>query len=102
MTLFKGTFFDTPDNPMTGGRLRATRGALLVQDGVIRASGSFEELSAAHPEEPVEDLSEGLVLPGFVDTHVHYPPDPHDRRPGHAPARLAREVGPPRGGPAGQ
>jgi guanine deaminase len=73
VTLFKGTFFDTPDNPMTGGRLRATRGALLVQDGVIRASGSFEELSAAHPEEPVEDLSEGLVLPGFVDTHVHYP-----------------------------
>lgn len=74
MTIVKGTFFDTPDNPMTGGRLRAATGsALLVQHGVITARGSFEQLRAAHPAEEVEDLSEGLVLPGFVDTHVHYP-----------------------------
>jgi guanine deaminase len=28
---------------------------------------------ADHPEEDVLDLREGLLLPGFVDTHVHYP-----------------------------
>lgn len=74
MTIFKGTFFDTPHNPMAGGTLRAaTDSALLVEEGVITARGSFAQLSAAHPDAPVEDLSEGLVLPGFVDTHVHYP-----------------------------
>lgn len=74
MTIFKGTFFDTPDNPMTGGALRAaTDAALLVRDGVITARGSFAALQAEHADEPVEDLSGGLVLPGFVDTHVHYP-----------------------------
>lgn len=74
MTIFKGTFFDTPDNPMTGGSLRAAPdSALFVTDGVISARGSFAELQASHPDEPVEDLSGGLVLPGFVDTHVHYP-----------------------------
>lgn len=74
MTLFRGTFVDTPDNPMTGGALRsATDAALLVQDGTITASGSYADLCRDHPGEPVEDLTGGLVLPGFVDTHVHYP-----------------------------
>lgn len=74
MTIFRGTFFDTPDNPMTGGVLRtATDSALLVHDGAIRARGDYETLRREHVDEPVEDLRGGLVLPGFVDTHVHYP-----------------------------
>jgi guanine deaminase len=74
MALFRGTFLDTPDNPFTGGSLRvATDAALLVQDGVIVARGLFAEIRAAHPAEQVVDLTGGLVLPGFVDTHVHFP-----------------------------
>ncbi|WP_328325408.1 guanine deaminase [Kribbella sp. NBC_00382] len=74
MTLFRGTFLDTPDNPFTGGALRvATDAALLVEDGLITARGSFLELRNAHPAERVVDLTGGLVLPGFVDTHVHFP-----------------------------
>ncbi|WP_432936198.1 guanine deaminase [Kribbella sp. CA-253562] len=74
MTLFRGTFLDTPDNPFTGGSLRvATDAALLVEHGVIRARGPFAELRRAHPAEQVVDLTGGLVLPGFVDTHVHFP-----------------------------
>ena len=30
-------------------------------------------MRAAHPGEPLSDLRGGLLLPGFVDTHVHYP-----------------------------
>ena len=30
-------------------------------------------LRAEHPDEPVAELTGGLLLPGFVDTHVHYP-----------------------------
>ncbi|MBG6098812.1 guanine deaminase [Nocardioides luteus] len=74
MTLFRGTFLDTPSDPFSGGELRTEQdGALLVRDGVIRARGSFADLRAQHPQEEVVDLSGGFVLPGFVDTHVHFP-----------------------------
>jgi guanine deaminase len=74
MTLFRGTFLDTPDDPFTGGSLRvATDAALLVKDGVITARGSYAELHRRHAGEDVVDLTGGLVLPGFVDTHVHFP-----------------------------
>ncbi len=74
MTLFRGTFLDTPDDPFRGGALRAeVDGAILVRDGVIVDRGRPAALLAEHPHEEVVDLREGLVLPGFVDTHVHFP-----------------------------
>lgn len=71
MTVFRGTFIDTPHSPFTGGRLRQGADlALVVEDGVIV---SREPWSAEHHSDDVVDLREGLVLPGFVDTHVHFP-----------------------------
>jgi guanine deaminase len=73
--LFRGTFLDTPDDPFRGGLLRAEDdGGLLVDDhGTVAARGSFAPLASAHPDASVVDLRGGLVLPGFVDTHVHFP-----------------------------
>lgn len=74
MTLFRGTFLDTPTDPFAGGLLRAdTDAALLVRDGLITARGPYAELRRRHPGEEVVDLTGGVVLPGFVDTHVHFP-----------------------------
>lgn len=74
MTLFRGTFLDTPESPFAGGTLRSAQdGGLRVSQGVIVERGSFESLRARHPGEDVVDLSGGLVLPGFVDCHVHFP-----------------------------
>jgi len=74
MTLFRGTFVDTPDDPFAGGALRAEAdGGVLVRDGVILERGGFAAIRLAYPEEDVLDLTGGLVLPGFVDTHVHFP-----------------------------
>jgi guanine deaminase len=74
MTLFRGTFLDTPDDPFTGGTLRAEAdGAVLVRDGVILERGEYAVVRRAHPDEAVVDLTDGLVLPGFVDAHVHFP-----------------------------
>jgi guanine deaminase len=74
MTIFRGAFLDTPDSPFEGGKLRAeVDGAVRVQDGVIVERGGFSAVRRAHPDEDVVDLSDGLVLPGFVDTHVHFP-----------------------------
>jgi len=74
VTLFRGTFLDTPDSPFKGAHLRAeSDAALVVRDGLIVARGPAAALLAEHPDEDVVDLRDGLVLPGFVDTHVHFP-----------------------------
>ncbi len=75
MTIYAATVVDTPGDPFAGDPAAALAedGALLVRDGVIRARGSLAELRAAHPGEEVTRLDGGLLLPGFVDTHVHFP-----------------------------
>jgi guanine deaminase len=74
MTLYHARILDTPDDPFTGAGLRADDdGGLLVVDGAIIERGSFAQLRARHPAETVVDLTDGVLLPGFVDTHVHYP-----------------------------
>jgi guanine deaminase len=77
VTIFRARVIDTPGDPFTGDPAGALRseddGALLVRDGTIRARGSFAEVRAAHPDEAVIELAGGVLVPGFVDTHVHYP-----------------------------
>ncbi len=74
MTLFRATVLDTPDSPFTGGVLRSEEDcAIVVDDGVIVARGPYAEVRTAHPGEEVLDLREGMILPGLVDTHVHFP-----------------------------
>ena len=74
MTLFRATVLDTPDDPFTGGALRADDDCgLLVEDGVVTSRGPFGAVRREHPDAEVLDLREGLLLPGLVDTHVHFP-----------------------------
>ena len=49
------------------------RGAVLVKAGRIASVGPADALRAAHPRAAVADHGEGLILPGFVDAHAHYP-----------------------------
>ena len=76
MTLYRATVLDTPRDAFVHGAeaLAAEEdGGLVVRDGVIAARGSYAEVRAAHPDEDPVDLRPGLLLPGLVDTHVHYP-----------------------------
>jgi guanine deaminase len=74
MTLYRARVMDTPDDPFAGGRLRTDDdAAILVQDGTIRARGAFAGVRGSHPDEEVVDLRDGILLPGLVDTHVHFP-----------------------------
>jgi guanine deaminase len=75
MTLYAGTFVDTPGEPFDGdpADALAETGALVVRDGIISARGSFAALRAEHRDEPVTRLPGGMLLPGFIDTHVHFP-----------------------------
>lgn len=47
-------------------------GLLVVEDGIVIDRGDFATLSGKYAGVPVE-LLQGLVVPGFVDAHVHYP-----------------------------
>lgn len=48
-------------------------GLLLIRDGRIAAIGHASELlPQISPDQPIEAF-EGLLLPGFIDTHIHYP-----------------------------
>lgn len=49
-------------------------GGLLVESGCITACGPAETLLKQLPEGcEIRDLSGKLIVPGFIDTHVHYP-----------------------------
>ena len=50
-----------------------TRGGVVVQAGKITAIGAADALRAAHPDAAITDHGQGLILPGFVDAHAHYP-----------------------------
>jgi len=47
-------------------------GLLVVEDGIVVARGPYADLADAHDGIAVEPLP-GLIVPGFIDAHVHYP-----------------------------
>ena len=77
--LYRARAFDTPVDPFTSGDGPGFRHdddlGLLVShyDGTILARGPFATVAADHPTAPVVDLRDGILLPGLVDTHVHFP-----------------------------
>jgi guanine deaminase len=49
-------------------------GIILVKDGRIEAVGPADELAARLPREtPVEHHADALIVPGFIDPHIHFP-----------------------------
>jgi guanine deaminase len=71
---FRAEILSIPRDP--GNDPEAVRhepdGLLVVEDGVVAARGPYAELAGRYAQVPVETLP-GLVVPGFVDAHVHYP-----------------------------
>ena len=49
-------------------------GGLLIDDGKIVATGDYAALKATAPADAIEiDHRPHLILPGFIDTHLHFP-----------------------------
>ena len=73
--LFRASVAHTPHNPfLHPSALRCHHdGALLIQHGRVVAAGEYGELQRQHPDAIARDWRGGVILPGFVDTHVHFP-----------------------------
>ncbi|MBI4902816.1 MAG: guanine deaminase [Acidobacteria bacterium] len=73
--LLRATLFHTPRDPFREERaLEAyADGALLIEDGAINGCGDYGAIRRIYPDVPVRDLRGGYLLPGFVDTHIHFP-----------------------------
>src|ERR1700742_156352 len=76
MTIIRARVAHTPRDPFAGEDALETfdDGALAFDAaGTIRALGDWAEVRRAHPDAEVLDRRDGVLLPGFVDTHIHYP-----------------------------
>lgn len=71
-TIYTGLVLDVPESPFTGGQLRAEEVALVVTGGRITFRGPLLAAQQAHPGAEIVSF-DGALIPGMVDTHVHYP-----------------------------
>ncbi|MBN9508970.1 MAG: guanine deaminase [Alphaproteobacteria bacterium] len=76
--ILRGRLLWFVDDPFTMGDAPSHRyapdGALLVADGRIAAAGEAQDVLAQAPAGThVDDHRPHLILPGFIDTHIHFP-----------------------------
>jgi guanine deaminase len=75
--LLRGRLLSFSESPRLAGpsALRLVEdGAVWIENGLIVAAGEAREVAAkAPPEIAVDDHAGKLILPGFIDTHIHYP-----------------------------
>lgn len=47
---------------------------IVIEDGKIKSFGPYDQLkSSLKPDVEIKTYKDSLVLPGFIDTHIHYP-----------------------------
>jgi len=49
-------------------------GLLVIEDGRVKAAGDYARLHKSLPQDAMlHDYRGKLIVPGFIDTHIHYP-----------------------------
>jgi len=73
--ILRAPLLHTPRNPFFAARALEAYwdGALLISDGKIEACGEYSTVRANYPAASVTDLRGGFLLPGLIDTHIHFP-----------------------------
>jgi len=76
-TVYRGQILHFLDDPAVAGEnahVYREDGALVVQDGrVVRADDWREVVASLPANAAVVDYGGRLLVPGFIDTHIHYP-----------------------------
>jgi guanine deaminase len=78
LTAVRGRLLTFLDDPAVVGAAASHRtiedGLLVIEDGRIRELGEADSLLPALPADlPVDHYPDDLILPGFVDSHIHFP-----------------------------
>lgn len=73
--LYKGEVFYFKDSPLKFDESYSyyPDGALVVCRGKIIEAGAYENIKERYPEAFVTDYSGKLLMPGLIDSHIHYP-----------------------------
>lgn len=73
----RGSFVDLIDDPFYKAESNCVRyisdGLLIIENGLIKAFGNYEDLKLEYAVVPTVSYTNQLIMPGFVDTHIHYP-----------------------------
>ncbi len=73
----RGPYLTFVDDPFLTGDTTALHyepdGLILIENGVIAAAGDFQANRGQLRGHEVDHYADALILPGFIDTHVHYP-----------------------------
>ena len=77
LTAYRGRVLHFVDDPAAAGE-HAHRfhedGVLVVRDGFVQAAGDWAALRTTLADDTlVVDYAGNIILPGFIDTHIHYP-----------------------------
>ncbi|MGI8933698.1 MAG: guanine deaminase, partial [Phormidesmis sp.] len=73
----RGSFLDFVDDPFYAPEADSARyiadGLLVLDGGKIKAFGAYADLQSEYGDLPTTVYAERLIMPGFIDTHIHYP-----------------------------
>lgn len=47
-------------------------GLIVIENGKIKAAGEYNRVRSQYPAIEVTNYSDKLILPGFIDLHIHY------------------------------
>lgn len=54
-----------------------TDGLIVIQDGIILDVGQYTDIAGKYPSlKQIDEYKDSIILPGFVDCHVHYVQSP--------------------------
>ncbi|MGL6343896.1 MAG: guanine deaminase [Waterburya sp.] len=76
-TIIRGSFLDFVDDPFYQSETDSVRylpdGLLVIEEGKIKAFGTYESLQAQYADREIITYPDKLITPGLIDLHVHYP-----------------------------
>jgi guanine deaminase len=77
-TILRARVAHTPRDPFreSGALQTFDDGAVAFEHGMILATGAYAEVAGRYPGATTVDRRDCVLLPGLVDTHVHYPQIP--------------------------
>ena len=73
----RGALLDFVDDPFNQAEAESIRyiadGLIVVENGLIQACDAYQTLKPQYPDLDITHYRDRLILPGFIDLHVHYP-----------------------------